>query len=104
MSPGISLTNSWLGENTRRHYLFDTVKTTTLRIQRYPFNQDVAHIALISDVDLSGRTLRINSHDNQNHEYVVALIRKTPTTWWQAAGLFLARQMGIRDRIRTIER
>jgi len=104
MSLGILLSDSWLGADTRRHYLLDRVARTVIEIQRYPYNDKKAHIALVSDLDISERTITIDSHDNQNHEYVVALVRKTPTTWWQAAALFLARQMAIRGRIRIIER
>lgn len=107
MPPGILLSNHWLGQDTRRHYLLDTVTQTArtvINIQQYPFTSDKAHIALISDVDLTHNTIITESHDNQNHEYVVAMVKKTPNTWWQAAGLFIVRQMAIRGRIKVIER
>ena len=107
MSPGILLSSSWLGDDTRRHYLRDTLSqlgNTIINIQYHPFAVDKAHVALVSDVDIDGLTINTNSHDEQDHEYVVALIRKTPTTWWEAAELFLARELAVRGRIKIIER
>lgn len=107
MSIGISLSNRWLGEDTRRHYLlgsFGVLGSTIINIQSHPFTRDKAHIALITDVELDGLTLDVDSFDQEDHNYVVALIRKTPTNWWQAAALFIARELASRGRIRLIER